>query len=150
LECKYLTEGSNIPPIKSSYKFVEWIASLSEHSSPAYKSEIQFRGGEILRDFGDLKVLHTPGHTNGSISLVTKNFECFIGDTIWGGFFANNAPQLHLLMVYENFPRVWETLQLLLKENCQIFYPGHGYPFDRKSILKFIEQNQPIFKNKSL
>lgn len=68
-----------------------------------------------------LEVLHTPGHTPGSITLHTKNI-AFVGDTLFQGsigrtdFPGGSHTQLITTI---------KTKILTLGENTQI-YPGHG------------------------
>ncbi len=38
-------------------------------SAKSGEVDIQFEGGEVLKPLGGLKVIHTSGHTSGSISL---------------------------------------------------------------------------------
>ena len=75
----------------------------------------------------DSRIIHTPGHTNGSVSLIIDNEHAFVGDCVFGFArerifpgFANDIPQLM---------RSW---QLLADTGCKIFYPGHGKPIDRE------------------
>ncbi len=76
---------------------------------------------EIVR-FGKttLKVMHTPGHSRGSISLLGKN-EVVTGDTLFAGSIGRT-----------DFPESSETdMQLSLQKlaklpNHLVVYPGHG------------------------
>jgi glyoxylase-like metal-dependent hydrolase (beta-lactamase superfamily II) len=69
------------------------------------------------------KVISTPGHTTGSISLVIGNEAAFVGDTLfnvmsWSVFppFANDIPEL------------LKSWQRLIDTGCRTFFPGHGKP----------------------
>jgi hydroxyacylglutathione hydrolase len=152
LECKYLTQGVKVPLPHSLYPLVntvvKWISTFRKFELVQYEAKIQLRGGEILSDFGSLKVLHTPGHTNGSLSLVTKNGECFVGDVLFGSFFGEDIPMFHPLLVYEDFPKLYLSIKLLLDENCKVFYPDHGRKMDRSSVVKFLERNQKFLEGK--
>ena len=45
--------------------------------------DIQLQGGEILEPLGGLKVIHTPGHTPGSVCLLFPKYRLLIaGDTL--------------------------------------------------------------------
>jgi len=67
-----------------------------------------------------IKVLHTPGHTPGSICLVTED-RLFSGDTLFpGGPGRTNSPV--------DFKQIIKSLQekiFSLPQNCRV-YPGHG------------------------
>ncbi len=73
------------------------------------------------------RVLHTPGHTAGSLSVLLDAGEAFIGDL------AASAPPLSLgpglPALAEDLDGVRSSLRLLLREGAQVFYPGHGRPF---------------------
>jgi hydroxyacylglutathione hydrolase len=152
LECKYLTQGVKVPLPHSLYPFVntvvKWISTFKEFELVQYEAKVQLRGGEILSEFGSLKVLHTPGHTNGSLSLVSTNGDCFVGDVLFGSFFGENIPTFHPLLVYEDFPKLYPSIKLLLDENCKVFYPDHGMKMDRSSVVKFLERNEKFLSGK--
>jgi hydroxyacylglutathione hydrolase len=70
------------------------------------------------------RVIPTPGHSAGSLSLILNNEEAIVGDTLlntalWTAFppFANDEKQLL---------RSWEKLA---ETSCATFYPGHGKEF---------------------
>ncbi len=87
-----------------------------------------------------IKLYHTPGHSNGSVSFELPNGECIIGDLMGGGFLFANSPSWPLF--YQDYEQIRQSVQFLLKEtNCQVFYVGHGKPFDRPSLLQWLEEN---------
>ena len=72
------------------------------------------------------ELLHTPGHTEGSASLVWRGEVAFVGDTLFGyekddclPWFANDL---------ELLKKSW---QILLNTSCDLFYPSHGHPVKR-------------------
>jgi len=68
----------------------------------------------------ELKVLHTPGHTSGSICFLTG--KCLIsGDTIFPGGPGKTQSPSHLSQIIESIT----SKIFLLPEDTQI-YPGHG------------------------
>jgi len=95
---------------------------MAADNSPPPDRELQ-EGDEV--DFGNvkLKVLHTPGHTPGGISLYTDH-EVFVGDTLFAGSIGRT-----------DFPGgSFETLkqsiqQKLFKLGDDLkVYPGHNQP----------------------
>jgi hydroxyacylglutathione hydrolase len=74
------------------------------------------------------KIMHTPGHTAGSISLVLESGEAFVGDLAMSGFPRVSGPGPFVLGDDpEAMKRSW---QLLLDEGARQIYPSHGKPFD--------------------
>ena len=76
-------------------------------------------------EFGSvkLKVLHTPGHTKGSISLYCKSERIvFTGDTLLAGSIGRTD------LPSSSFKDIMYSLNILLKRlpNQTVIYPGHG------------------------
>jgi glyoxylase-like metal-dependent hydrolase (beta-lactamase superfamily II) len=87
-----------------------------------FKPDRKLKGGEIL-NLGDckLKVIHTPGHTPGSICLYEeKSKSLFSGDTI----FANGGVGRTDLLG-GNTQQLIESVERLCELNVKILYPGH-------------------------
>lgn len=100
----------------------------------AEKDFLKFEVGKFLADgdkikIGDiiLKVIHTPGHSKGSICLLGDNF-MFSGDTLFkDGFGRTDLPGGSS----ENLQESLEKLSKILKPGMKI-YPGHGEIFEYK------------------
>jgi hydroxyacylglutathione hydrolase len=147
LESNYLKNGL---PLPKAISYNKWIGPIMEKfpqniSSIPFEVKYEFEGGEILKEFDNIKIITTPGHTNGSISIITESGDCFIGDLMSGAFFTVNHPSLHFMMVYETPFNVKESISKLLNEkSCQLYFPGHGMPFSRESLQKWFNENQNI------
>jgi len=77
--------------------------------------------GNLIK-FGEasLKVLHTPGHSRGSISLVGEN-EVFTGDTLFAGSIGRtDFPESSSLQMQQSL------LKLKALPDRFVVYPGHG------------------------
>ena len=89
---------------------------------PAIKIDIVLKDGDII-DLGDasLTVIHTPGHTPGSICLydpVSKVL--FTGDTVFeGGSFGRTD-------IGGDEEQMIASLEKLTKVDAAALYPGHG------------------------
>ena len=76
-----------------------------------------------------LKVIHTPGHTPGSVCLFEKKSgSLFSGDTVFpgGGFGRIDLPG-------GNRESMITSLKKLSKLNVEVLYPGHGYIVKRNA-----------------
>lgn len=85
-----------------------------------------------LKDLGfNAYLIHTPGHTIGSMSLIVDNEIAIVGDTMFGVFkwsaFPPFAQDEELLLAS------WEKL---LKTNCDLFLPSHGTAKRRDLVQK--------------
>ncbi len=101
-------------------------------------------GGEKIDAGGsELEVIHTPGHTSGSICLYDrKNKFLFSGDTVFENAigrvdFPNSDPQA-----------MQESLNKLKDFKVVRVFPGHGNPFDKKALDKILKINVEQFQAK--
>ncbi len=82
------------------------------------------------------KIIHTPGHSPGSISVLLDTGDAFIGDL------AVNIPPLHfkpgLPIFIDDLEQIRESWKLLLDSGAQKVYPAHGKPFSANIIRKTI------------
>jgi glyoxylase-like metal-dependent hydrolase (beta-lactamase superfamily II) len=102
---------------------------------PAADPDIVIDGIFDLGPFGvSGKIVPTPGHTPGSVSVVLENGDVFCGDLIF--------PQIPTgkpgLPFWATSPAdICGSVRALLLENPRTFYPGHGGPFleDRVRVM---------------
>jgi len=102
--------------------------------SEAEKEFIKIKADQFLKEgeeikIGDsvLKVIHTPGHTKGSICLSGKN-EIFTGDTIFKGGYGRTDLKGGS---EEDLKNSLKKLKKFLKSGVRV-YPGHGETFEIK------------------
>ena len=89
--------------------------------------------GLSLRDYGiSGRIVCTPGHTKGSVSVVLDSGEAFVGDLAMNKFPLRLGAGLPILA--EDIAAVRESLGHLLELNVTTVYPGHGKPFSMKII----------------
>lgn len=79
----------------------------------------------------NLTLLHTPGHTVGSSSLIIDGEIALVGDTVFG------------IMPYSSFPifavdntMVLKSWRKLLDTGCEVFLPAHGSARQSNQLLK--------------
>jgi hydroxyacylglutathione hydrolase len=81
-----------------------------------------------LTDYGiPGKIIYTPGHSKGSISVLLDTGEAFVGDLAMNGFPLRFSPGLPILA--EDMSKVRESWKILLDKGAKIIYPAHGKPF---------------------
>ncbi|MAE83719.1 MAG: hypothetical protein CMB80_13350 [Flammeovirgaceae bacterium] len=98
-------------------------------------------------DLGDwiagAKILHTPGHTAGSISVILPNNEAIIMDMMatgvgLGGVMMHSRvkhPAFH-----DNLIQLKRSFDKILQYDLDRFYLGHGKPVNRKQVLRYLKK----------
>ncbi len=92
-----------------------------------FKPDIVLTDGQRLNDYSfDAKVIHTPGHTKGSIAILTSDGDLFSGDTI--GLTKKGTVELSAFI--DDLQEINKSFELIKILKIRRFYPGHGKPFD--------------------
>ncbi len=95
------------------------------NSFEKFKPDIYLEEGQNLKKFGfDAKVLHIPGHTKGSIGILTNENDFFAGDTI------NNHGWA---IIISDEKELAESVKRLKGLNIRNVFQGHGKPFKMKT-----------------
>jgi glyoxylase-like metal-dependent hydrolase (beta-lactamase superfamily II) len=110
-------------------------------------SIFQFKGSPVdiiitdeglsLEDYGiPGRIIHTPGHTPGSISVLLDTGDAFVG------CMTHNAPPFRTApnhpIFAEDLDLLWESWKVLIDLGAKTIYPGHGRPFPVSKILGVI------------
>ena len=78
----------------------------------------------------DAKVIHIPGHSKGSIGILTSDGSLICGDFLYNFF---GEPRLE---VCDNLADFNTSVEKLKNYEINTFYPGHGKPFTMEQFLK--------------
>jgi hydroxyacylglutathione hydrolase len=88
-----------------------------------------------LQPFGiNGRVLHTPGHTAGSMSLLLDTGEAFVGDLAMNGLPMRIGPGMP--SVGDDKNTIKAGWRLLLDNGAKWIYPAHGNPFPADVLSK--------------
>ncbi len=88
-----------------------------------------------LYEYGiDGKILHTPGHTQGSLSVLLDTGEAFVGCLAHDGLPFRLNPGFPIYA--QNIDQIKESWRLLIDKGAKIIFPGHGNPFPVEIIRK--------------
>lgn len=84
--------------------------------------------GLSLEEYGiPGRVIHTPGHTLGSVSVLLETGEAFVGDLAMSTFPLRLGPGLPIFA--EDIQKVKESWRRLLNLGAKIIFPAHGKSF---------------------
>ncbi len=87
---------------------------------------IHLEGGEVLKPLGSLEVIHTPGHTMGSISLYSTKYKLLIvGDAMTR---KGKNPWLPHKSVSSDFQKSMESIEKLAGLDISTLCVGHSRP----------------------
>ena len=93
--------------------------------------DIYLTDGQNLNEYGfNAKVVHIPGHTKGSIGILTGDGDLFAGDTF------TNRRKPEVANYIENSLDLENSINRLKKMDIKMIYPGHGKPFEFEQIVR--------------
>jgi glyoxylase-like metal-dependent hydrolase (beta-lactamase superfamily II) len=135
-EARYLADGKNIL-IKGTNRFTHTLDGILKNVNQSIKYPpcsydfLVDSKMDMKKDGIDLYILHTPGHTPGSISVITDNEIALVGDAMFGIYKGSIFPPFGL-----------DTRQMvlswgrLLETGCLWFMPSHGSANPRALVEK--------------
>lgn len=98
---------------------------------PGCEPDIEVKDHLDLSSYGiHADLIHTPGHSLGSISMVLDGEIALVGDALFGIFPGSVFPPFA-----DDIEQLIGSWAVLLETGCQWFLPGHGNPISR-SLLK--------------
>jgi len=96
-----------------------------------FSPDLHVEDGQALTEYGwDATVVHIPGHSRGSIGVLTPSGDFFCGDLIENG----KKPKLNSIM--DDRGAANASLDRLAKLPIGTVYPGHGNPFAMEAFLQ--------------
>ena len=99
--------------------------------SARFKPDLYIEDGYDLAGYGfDAKVLHIPGHSKGSIGILTAAGDLFCGDLLIN----NNKPVLNSIM--DDSSAANASIEKLKSLEINTVYPGHGKPFPMRLFIQ--------------
>ena len=121
--------GKVMSPVFSNLKF--------EPFAPA----VALRAGQTLDEYGlpGARVVATPGHTAGHVSVVLPHGEAIVGDVLMGGGLGGKwrprDPRYHYFA--DDLAAIKRSLARLLAEPVTTWHPGHGGPLRREDVRRW-------------
>ena len=112
-----LVANKNIPPVKADI-------IIYEKEFPLYEFGIEG------------KIIYTPGHTLGSISVLLDSGEAFVGCMAQNRLPFTLKPKFPIYAV--NIPLLKESWRKLINAGAKTIYPGHGNPFSVDRIKEYV------------
>ena len=96
-----------------------------------FKPDIFLEDGQDLSKYGcDARILHIPGHSSGSLGVITADGDLFCGDLLKN----NGKPGRNSLV--DDPAEMEASIQRLRNLGAKMVYPGHGKPFAMEELLE--------------
>ena len=113
---------------------------------PAVEPDVLVEEGYSLAEFGlPATVLHTPGHTPGSISILFEDGRAIAGDLMMGGSlggaFHPDNPGYHYYA--EDLTELRRSIRKLLDRGAKTIYLGHGGPLEASRVRERFSPDFP-------
>jgi glyoxylase-like metal-dependent hydrolase (beta-lactamase superfamily II) len=107
---------------------------------PAEKVDIVLDENDYsLNDFGiPGKIVYTPGHTQGSVSVLLETGEAFVGCLAHNNLPFRFRPGLPIFA--DNIEKVKESWNSIIQQGAKTIYPAHGNPFSVDIIKKALRE----------
>lgn len=120
-------------PDKISFTFRLVTLAFDKNSVfETFKPDMYLQEGQNLSEFGlSAKVIHLPGHSKGSIGVLTNEGDLFCGDLMY------NFASFNYIDNLEDFNK---SIHKLKKLDINILYPGHGKPFSISTFNKKVNK----------
>jgi glyoxylase-like metal-dependent hydrolase (beta-lactamase superfamily II) len=136
LDAEALQRGANahLQPIGALGQILRLLAS-EKATVPSVDADIIVDDELGLNEFGVAgRVIWTPGHTPGSLSVVLESGEIIIGDLLMGDFVRRHRPNLPFFAHDVN--QIRHSLARLLALGPRRIHTAHGREFGRQSIIE--------------
>ena len=140
-ESRFLLEGKSTPVNPVTLKAKLLFKLMRKPASVRFKPHIEVEDGMSLEQYSFKgKIIHTPGHTEGSLSILMENGEAIVADMITGRK-KGNGFTAKLPFVAKDINENKRSLSLLVKEGAKVFYTSHGSICNDKAVLDLISHN---------
>lgn len=124
-----ITPKAAKPSVEFIEKMVNQIPFLNKYPACRDAKAIPFDEPLIWNEY--IKIIETPGHSEGGISIVVDNELAIVGDVM------RKYAGIQVKPAWADQPGLIEvSWKKLLQENCELFLPSHGSEITRELIEK--------------
>jgi glyoxylase-like metal-dependent hydrolase (beta-lactamase superfamily II) len=120
-------------------RILNLLTGLSGSKYEGIEPDISMGDEFDLNDYGIAgKIIHTPGHSASSISIILDNGEALVGDMVR----EEGSGEIGLGMFYEDKRTLLESLEKVAACEPRIIYLSHGTHIDNETLKAAIEANR--------
>lgn len=129
-----LGKDGELCPINTFGKIFSLVARMNKMKVEGIEPDIIIDNEFELGAYGIAgKIISTPGHTPGSISVILENKQVIVGDLIMA-FFPKTKPNYP--MVAHDISEVKKSIKKVMMYSPNQIYISHGGPFTAETIIK--------------
>jgi glyoxylase-like metal-dependent hydrolase (beta-lactamase superfamily II) len=113
-------------------------------STDPLNPQIVLKGDYRLDDHGvDARIIHTPGHTPGSVSVLLDQGDLIAGDMLSGGFLGLLRYRPSYPPFHDDREQALDSLQAALNLQPHTLHLGHGGPMQSDRVQRWLNHQQP-------
>ena len=143
-EAKYIKRGKSAE-VKSTNLRNKILFKLLPKSMLLFDSvepDILIKDNYSLKEFGvDAKVIHSPGHTPGTLSIITKKGNAILGCSVHG-FPLRLRPGLPT--VASDINQVISSWKRIIEEGAKVLHSSHGKPLSVEKMKKILKKKRGV------
>ena len=129
-----IVRGDRPPPGPSSGGLLKPLLARMAQAAPAARVDRELADGDEIDSLDGIRVVHTPGHTPGSICLYSpKRRLLFVGDAA-ANTFRLRGP---IGWFTEDAAQAKDSIRKLATLDFEAVFFGHGQPIDKEAALRF-------------
>jgi glyoxylase-like metal-dependent hydrolase (beta-lactamase superfamily II) len=133
---RFIRDGKCSPIIAQNFKGKVMNAFSPEWKYQEIEPDILIKKEFDLGEYGiSGKIVHTPGHTEDSITIVLDNGEMLLGDLVRG-----EEPNIDLGQFYEDKAVLLQSLEMVVGYNAKKIYLSHGEYIDNSVLQRTIDK----------
>jgi len=143
-DAEYLKKGINyigVPLGLAGRLFKSLFIRKDEAVYKSLEVDVVFEDDIDLKIFGvNGKVIHTPGHTAGSVSVMLSDGTAIIGDLMMGGILRKRTP--HFPLFANDLGQLRGSIEKIIQLSLKVIHASHGGPFTKQAVERFSEKTR--------
>lgn len=105
---------------------------------PCIEPDLVIESSYDLKPYGiPGEIIHTPGHSAGSLSVILETGEAIIGDIFLR---SHTDSKLVAAFLADDIPALEKSIRLLL-EKGEVYYSGHGGPYIKEEVIAVLKND---------
>ena len=143
-DAEYLKKGINYigrPIGLAGHIFKSLFIRKDEAVYKSLEVDIAFEEDIDLKEFGiNGSIIHTPGHTAGSVSVMLSDGTAIIGDLMMGGILRKRTP--HFPLFANDLGQLRGSIEKIIQLSLKVIHASHGGPFTKQAVERFSEKTR--------